>query len=197
MTTALPAAAGRRSRWPRVATLVVPPLAAWLGANALYWAAADRGGFDYLLVRTHARWDSGNYLHIAGHGYTLAHCVPRAGSPFGPADWCGTAGWFPLYPLAMRLLGGLGLGLPRAGLALAELFALATLGLVWWLLGASLRPAELACLALAAVFPGSIYEHALFPVSLAVAAAGSASDRRRPWAGPSRPAPWSSPGCWP
>jgi hypothetical protein len=36
--------------------------------------------------------------------------------------------------------------------------------------GASPRPANLACLALAAVFPGSVYEHALFPVSLAVAA---------------------------
>jgi hypothetical protein len=92
------------------------------------------------------------------------------GSPFTAADWCGTVGWFPLYPLAMRLVGALGLGAPRAGLLLAELFALGSLGLVWWLLGASLRPATLACLTLAAVFPGSIYEHALFPVSLAVAA---------------------------
>jgi hypothetical protein len=76
---------------------VVPPLLAWLLANACYWAAADRGGFDYLLVRTHARWDSGNYLNIARRGYTLAHCTPRVGSPFTPAAWCGTAGWFPLY----------------------------------------------------------------------------------------------------
>jgi hypothetical protein len=38
-------------------------------------AAADRAGFDWFLVRTHARWDSGNYLSITGHGYTLAHCL--------------------------------------------------------------------------------------------------------------------------
>ena len=162
---------GRRSRWPATATrLAAPPVLAWLAANALYWAAADRAGYDFFLVRTHARWDSGNYLKIAGHGYSLAHCVPKVGNPFTAADWCGTVGWFPLYPPAMRLVGALGLGAPRAGLLLAELFALGSLGLVWWLLGASLRPATLACLTLAAVFPGSIYEHALFPVSLAVAA---------------------------
>jgi hypothetical protein len=159
-----PAAGWRASAW------LVPPLLAWLAANAFYWAAADRAGFDWFLVRTHARWDSGNYLNIARHGYTLAHCLPRAGSPFTAADWCGTVGWFPLYPLAMRLVGALGFGAPRAGLLLAELFALGSLGLVWWLLGASPRPANLACLALAAVFPGSVYEHAVFPVSLAVAA---------------------------
>jgi hypothetical protein len=170
VTAPAPAAADRRSRRRRAATLLAPPMLAWLGANALYWAAADRAGFDWFLVRTHARWDSGNYLSIARHGYTLAHCVPRATSPFTTGEWCGTVGWFPLYPLAMRMVGALGLGAPRAGLLLAELFALGSLGLVWWLLGASPRPADLACLALAAVFPGSIYEHALFPVSLAVGA---------------------------
>jgi len=69
----------------------------------------------------------------------------------------------------MRLLGGLGLPYPRAGLLLTELFALGSLVLVWWLLEARATLANLACLALAALFPGSIYEHALFPVSLAVA----------------------------
>jgi hypothetical protein len=184
LTAPAPAAAGRGSRRRRAATLLAPPALAWLGANALYWAAADRAGFDYLLVRTHARWDSGNYLNIARHGYTLAHCVPRPTSPFTGGDWCGTVGWFPLYPLAMRVVGALGLGAPRAGLLLSELFALGSLGLVWWLLGASPRPAELACLALAAAFPGSIYEHALFPVSLAVAAglAFLALAARRRWA---------------
>ena len=59
---------------------------AWLAANVLYWAAADRAGFDFLLVRTHARWDSGNYLNIARHGYTLARCPP-SGGPSRPAPW--------------------------------------------------------------------------------------------------------------
>jgi hypothetical protein len=54
-------------------------------------------------------------------------------------------------------------------------------------LEASPCPANLACLALAAVFPGSVYEHTLFPVSLAVASSPDvpgpggprALDRRR------------------
>jgi len=70
----------------------------------------------------------------------------------------------------MRLVGALGLGQPRAGLLIAELFALGSLGLLWRLLGSIPRPTNLACLALAAMFPGSIYEYALFPVSLALAA---------------------------
>src|SRR6266540_3894625 len=156
---------GRR----QAAALVVPPVLAWLAGHALYWAAAAHNGFDHFLVRTHARWDSGNYLNIARHGYTLLRCVPKPTSPFTAADWCGTAGWFPLYPLGMRLLGPLGLPYPRAGLLITELFALGSLVLVWWLLEARATLANLACLALAALFPGSIYEHALFPVSLAVA----------------------------
>ena len=75
-TTAVPAAradpaAGRRAS----ARLAAPPMLAWLAANAFYWAAADRAGFDWFLVRTHARWDSGNYLSVTRHGYTLAHCL--------------------------------------------------------------------------------------------------------------------------
>jgi hypothetical protein len=55
--------ADRRGRWSATATrLAAPPVLAWLAANALYWTAADRAGYDYFLVRTHARWDSGNYL---------------------------------------------------------------------------------------------------------------------------------------
>src|SRR6266496_5996201 len=46
------------------------------------------------------------------------------------------------------------------------IFAFGVLVLVWWLLGATVTVANLACLALAAVFPGSVYDHAVVPVSL-------------------------------
>ncbi len=42
--------------------------------------------------------------------------------------------------------------------------------LVWWLLGARPTVRTLSCLALATVFPGSIYYHAVFPVSLTLLA---------------------------
>jgi len=74
--------------------LVVPPVLAWLAGHALYWAAAADNGFDYFLVRTHARWDSGNYLNIARHGYTLLRCVPnrpaRSRRPTGAARRAGS-----------------------------------------------------------------------------------------------------------
>ena len=156
------------ARAGRVATWLLPPGAAYLGAQVLYWAAADRSGLDYLLVATHARWDSGIYVAIARRGYWLARCRPGPVNP--AAHWCGSAAWFPLYPLGMRLLGALGVPLGRGGLLLAEASAFASLLLVWWLLQARPTATNLGCLALAAVFPGSIYDHALFPVSLATAA---------------------------
>ena len=72
----------------RVAELTVPPALAFLAGHALYWAAAARNGYDYFLVSTHARWDSGQYLNIARRGYTLMRCVPRPPRPFTPG-WCG------------------------------------------------------------------------------------------------------------
>jgi hypothetical protein len=132
---------------------------------------AHHYGFNYLLVRTHARWDSGNYAAIAREGYTLFRCVPGPKSPFSAADWCGTVAWFPLYPYAMRGLGGLGLTLGQAGLLLTELCTVGLFVLLWWLLGARLSVRNLGCLALAAVFPGSIYYHAVFPISLTLLAA--------------------------
>jgi hypothetical protein len=155
----------RRARW---AALLVPPAVAYLAGNAFYWLVAHQVGLSYFLARTHARWDSGNYLRMAQDGYTLYHCRPTPRLPFNPADWCGTVGWFPLYSMGMRGLHGLGLTYGQAGLLLAELFGFGLLVVVWWLLGARPTVTTLSCLALAALFPGSIYYHALFPVSLAV-----------------------------
>lgn len=156
------------SRRARLAALLLPPTVVYLAGNAFYWLVAHQVGLSYFLARTHARWDSGNYLKIAQEGYTLSHCRPTPRLPFDPSDWCGTAGWFPLYPLGMRWLHGLGLTYGQAGLLLAELFGFGLLVVLWWLLGARPTVRTLSCLALAAVFPGSIYYHATFPVSLAV-----------------------------
>ena len=109
-----------------------------------------RAGYDFFLVRTPRPLGLGQLSEDRRARLQPGPLRPQVGNPFTAADWCGTVGWFPLYPLAMRLVGALGLGAPRAGLLLAELFALGSLGLVWWPLGASLRPAELAFLGLAA-----------------------------------------------
>src|SRR5215211_5430283 len=147
--------------------LLLPPVLAFLAGNLFYGlaAAALAPGASYLQPVLHARWDSWNYANIARVGYLLQPCNP-ATSPFSAADWCGTAGWFPLYPLGMRGLHLLGLSWPAAGWLLSELCTFGSLLLIWMLLGARLTAANLWCLALAVVFPGSIYYHAVFPISL-------------------------------
>jgi hypothetical protein len=147
--------------------LLLPPVLAFLAGNVFYGlaAAALAPGASYLQPVLHARWDSWNYANIARVGYLLQPCNP-ATSPFSASDWCGTAGWFPLYPLGMQGLHHLGLSWPAAGWLLSELFTFGSLLLIWILLGARLTAANLWCLALAVVFPGSIYYHAVFPISL-------------------------------
>jgi hypothetical protein len=147
------------------------PVVAWLAGNAFLWLADAWHGLGYLSLRAHVQWDSGQYLSIAQHGYRLQRCGPHPPGLFRPTDWCGSSAWFPLYPLGLRALHLLGLPYPVAGIVLSEVATLVLLGLVWWLLGSRLTLASGCCLALAAVFPGSVYYHAVFPVSLAAATA--------------------------
>jgi len=153
----------------RLARWLLPPLLAFLLAHgvlllALY--AADGGVSRYVSPSLRVVWDAGQYLGIAKDGYTLAHCDPHR-TPFEATDWCGRAGWFPLYPAIMHDVHAVtGWDWEALGWGLSEVFAFGVLVLVWWLLGATVTVANLACLALAAVFPGSVYDHAVFPVSL-------------------------------
>jgi hypothetical protein len=158
----------------RLAGWLLPPLLAFLLAHAVMMAAAyaiGTGTAQYLNPSLHVRWDSGQYLNIAKSGYTFAHCNPHRVA-FKATDWCGSAGWFPLYPAVLRAGHALtGWDWEALGWGLSEAFALGTLLLVWWLLGAAVTARNLACLALAAVFPGSVYDHAVFPISLCTCAA--------------------------
>lgn len=153
----------------RLARWVLPPLLAFALAQAILLLAAHSvSGYapGYLKPGLHAAWDSGQYVNIAKSGYALVHCDPHT-TPFKATDWCGRAGWFPLYPALMHQAHAVtGWDLGMLGWGLSEAFALGTMVLVWWLLGATVTVANLACLALAAVFPGSVYDHAVFPISL-------------------------------
>jgi hypothetical protein len=146
------------------AEAVLPPLLAFLAANALLWHAAASTGHDFFDPRTWLLWDANQYLNQARDGLTLVPCkVP----PYPPGSWCGNAGWFPLYPLVVRLLAVTGLPLGWVAVLVAQAACLAMLAVLWHLLGARLRVAAVPCLALAAVFPGMVYDHAPFPISLA------------------------------
>jgi hypothetical protein len=144
----------------------VPPIPALVFAEVLLYVAAIRDGSrqDFFSPSHWARFDSGIYLQIAAHGYSLTRC---SGPPlYPPHSWCGTASWAPLYPWLMSVLGHIGLSLPDAGMVLSILFAYLTLQAIWVLIGPSWSFSPLCCLAFAACFPGMIYFYALFPVSL-------------------------------
>lgn len=137
--------------------------------TTLLWAvimvgAARAAGFDPGATVTWDRWDSGNYLSIAEHGYIYEHCDGVANR--GPDDWCGNSGWFPLYPYLMRGGSWTGLGFDTAGRILSFV---AMIG-VWcalWFGFLRRRPIVVGALGMvtAAAFPSSVYYGAIFPIS--------------------------------
>jgi hypothetical protein len=139
---------------------------AFIFAESLLLIAAGLNGdaASFFSPSLWARSDSGIYLQIAAHGYNLTRCT---GSTFPPHSWCGDAGWAPLYPWLLSLSGHAGISLPVAGLALSALFAFLTLLCMWLLIGPDWSLPALSCLALAACFPGMVFDYSLFPVSLA------------------------------
>lgn len=144
-------------RWLREAALV--PLLALLGAELLVMASALASGVGPLRGSSYARWDSHNYISIARRGYYLEE---EGGHVVG-----GNAAWFPGYPLLMRALASRRLTPAKAGRIISTLFALLLLVSLWQAIrrGDGARAPALTLL-LGAVFPGFIYEHAVFPLSM-------------------------------
>jgi hypothetical protein len=149
----------------RLLLVALPPVLAFAVAHAVDYAAALHSGFAAGLFGPGRwiHWDSHQYLALALRHYTLRRCHKRT---IPPHSYCGNAGWLPLYPKLINLLGRLGIPLPWAGKYLAEACALGTFVLVWRLIGPSWSARSLLALALAAVFPGQVYFFAVFPVSL-------------------------------
>jgi hypothetical protein len=143
-------------------------LLALFAARAVSAAAALVAGLNPLRADSWVRWDSNLYLSIAQRGYFLEHCGP--GSHYEPWQWCGNTGWFPLYAWLLKI---------APGALWSLLFEAALLYVIWrWLL----REQGFSALLLAALFPGSIYQQAVFPVSLFLfcAVAFLASQRPEP-----------------
>src|SRR4029078_3805763 len=103
------------------------------------------------------------YISIAQRGYVLE---PVNGSP--PA-WSGNTGWLPLYAWTVRAFATVTHARVHvAAMVLSELFALLTLVYIWnLLLPRAGGPHKWLALLLAGFFPGMIYQHAPYPISLA------------------------------
>jgi hypothetical protein len=138
----------------------------WLGvlgcallSRATFAAAARYADVDPFGAEAWIRWDSEHYLSIAERGYAVTE------TPEGLVY--GNAGWFPGYSWLVGLLGATGLGARRAAVCLSFACFVGTLLVLWQrFLGPRFTLRGVLCLLLAAFFPGSIYYHAAFPISL-------------------------------
>ena len=150
-----------RRLWEAVAL----PLGLILAAELLMLLMATTQNGRPLQATTWARWDSKYYLQIATRGYYLAPCDGNEG-PLGAT--CGDAAWFPLIGWLTGAIAWIGVSPSAAMLLLVRLFAFGTLVLVWnGLLDRRRDPASLAAMVFVAFAPGSVYFHALFPISVA------------------------------
>jgi hypothetical protein len=111
----------------------------------------------------YAHWDSGLYMQIAQEGHTLFDC----NYPNNP-QWCGNAGWSPLYPLLMRIVHEITqYPMEHAGGIVTTIFYFFYLKYMARLLNLDTIDAHsVVMLFLCAFFPGFIYLHAVFPLSL-------------------------------
>lgn len=141
-------------RWSPVALAV----SGFVGIQVLCAVLARVYGYNPLATATWERWDSAFYLRISERGYELSHCLADK-----PTFWCGTTGWFPGLSWLMNVAG-----LLQAPRSLAGIFLVLMCWFgILWVLAITLERSRCGLVAFAAacVFPGSIYLHALFPLS--------------------------------
>lgn len=117
------------------------------------------------LWRTLSQWDGQHYLSIAQSGYDAFPC------PDNPEWICGNVGWFPLYPIAARvlgwILGPIGLEMHTVVLVTSFVFFWFALLVLYKLI--SLRYSDTAAagtLAALLLFPSSFYFLTAFPYAL-------------------------------
>jgi hypothetical protein len=151
---------GTASGWPRrLREAVLLPLLALLFAEAIIVAAAGAASVHPLRGATYARYDSYHYVSIASRGYFIEE---ENGLVVG-----GNVGWFPGYPLVIRAVAPRRVTLAKVGKVVSTVFAFLLLAVLWRVLRGQegLRTRALSLL-LAAVFPGFIYYHTVFPIGM-------------------------------
>ena len=165
---------GAAPLWRRAGGALGPPLLALVAAWAMIVSRSPYSGRRLFNPSSFARWDSGQYLKIADHGYTAFwHCGPGHLPPnLPPGNYlCGTIGWFPGYPFTTRWFSALTtISVPTAALVVGWVCWYLVLFVMWRLLADARSVwSRWMCLLIAAFFPGQVYLAALFPVSFCIA----------------------------
>src|SRR5262249_49788135 len=112
-----------RPLWRRAAGAWLPPLVALAAGWSLLAYRSPYHGRALFRPSSWGRWDTGHYMQIATHGYYATWQCTKGQLPphLPPGRWlCGSVGWFPGYPAALRGLSEItGIALPVAGLVVA------------------------------------------------------------------------------
>ncbi|NUS72816.1 MAG: hypothetical protein HOQ05_05350 [Corynebacteriales bacterium] len=161
-----PLNAEAKPTWRNRVAFLAPPVVTYLISTGVFWLFAALSGATFFSTADRFRWDSFHYLNIARNGYEMFRCGDRFPNHYRPDIWCGDAAWFPLYSMVVRAVSALGFSYEMSAVLVTEISLLGMFIALWWLLGAQLNVATTLCLALAIVFPGSIYFHAAFPIAL-------------------------------
>jgi len=142
------------------------PTLLWLIFVLIYIVLFSVGDSKYYtLTRTLTQWDGQHYLSIARDGYEIFPC------PYNRNYICGNIGWFPLYPLAGRVIAQLtkvtGLDIQAAMLITSWLAFWLALLVMYRLIEDRLgRKAALVSLTAMLLFPSSFYFLTGFPYSI-------------------------------
>jgi hypothetical protein len=143
---------------------ITAALCCQLCVELVWFAMAVLTDQNYSLESIFIKWDSFHYLEIAKNGYSLFKCAEDPGIPEGFGEWCGNAGWMPLYPALIHLLSYL-VQPELAGLLISKLsFFLCLLVITH----AEQIPwsERLMKGLLFSFFPGMLYAQTVFPISL-------------------------------
>jgi hypothetical protein len=157
-----PMSAGRVAAW---IWTVVPPIVACASSRLLVVTVSSGVGFFSFGGGSWARWDSQNYVSIVRDGYYWKACT--TGSSNGVLHTCSNTVWYPGYPYLIKVATWLSFPLETSAVLLSVAFWVGTVYALWvWFLRDSPVPRALACLVIAACFPGVVYLQALFPMSM-------------------------------
>lgn len=147
----------------------------WLKSNRFLWPTVllaifmvvfliglSSGDAKYTsLERMLIQWDGQHYLSIARDGYETFPC------PRGPHEICGNVGWFPLFPLAGRVVSWLGLDARWALLIAGWLALWIALLLLYDLVHRQFdKTAAIGTLVALLAFPSAFYFLTAFPYAM-------------------------------
>lgn len=147
-----------------------PILFVFIGHELALYLSALQLQYSIFNPTDFVRWDSALYIDIAKKGYELIPCKDLFSSyPRDSTEWCGNAGWMPLFPWLIRLFMNFGMHEYTAAYFISKICTFIVYTCLFILLKNKKNSLKIPALILAAVFPSSVYYDAVFPISLMLA----------------------------